>query len=555
MASGTFNNDQASLVLNQVVPLSGSFPLRPNGVDDFNDDEQFGFIRTFADISPSSDPLAQGQTLPIQQNLALFSLLGTTYGGNGSSTFGLPSLGGRVQVGVGGSYSLGEQTGTDTGTVTAPEFPANLGGTSQPVNDVQPTLAVEYVIRVNGDRPDTAGASGITGEVLAFLGNFVPDGYVLANGQLLSMADNPELFAVIGKTYGGTSDSFAVPNLMGRNIVGAHGALQLGATVGQDGVVLTQANEPVAQGGAGTPFNNQSAGLALNYIICTTGVYPSRGNPLGEESYLGEVRAYAGAQIPTGWMLAQGQLLPITQNTALFSLFGTTYGGNGTTTFALPDLRDRVAVGADNTHTLGSTYGANTATLTVTDGTACFCRGTAILAEQGEVAVEQLAVGDRMVTASGAVRPIRWIGRRCYAGRFLRANRAVQPVLFRAGSLGGGLPRRDLHVSPLHAMFLDGVLVPAELLVNGTTIIRDQVDRVEYFHVELDTHDVLLAEGAPSESYVDDNNRGIFHNAAERQAIDPVPAIYYAPRVESGFQLEVIRARLATVASQSVLVA
>jgi len=62
------------------------------------------------------------------------------------------------------------------------------------------------------------------------------------------------------------------------------------------------------------------------------------------EPFLGEIRIFAGNFAPTGWALCEGQLLPIAQNTALFSVLGTTYGGNGQTTFALPDLRGRVVV-------------------------------------------------------------------------------------------------------------------------------------------------------------------------------------------------------------------
>lgn len=98
-------------------------------------------------------------------------------------------------------------------------------------------------------------------------------------------------------------------------------------------------------------------------------------------------------------------------------------------------------------------------------------------------------------------------------------------------------------------MSFDGLLVTARHLVNGATIIREAgFKRIDDYHVELANHDVTLAEGAPSESFVDDDSRGTFHDASEWNRLHPgrhaTPALFCAPRVESGSELEAIRRRL-----------
>ncbi len=151
----------------------------------------------------------------------------------------------------------------------------------------------------------------------------------------------------------------------------------------------------------------------------------------------------------------------------------------------------------------------------------CFARGTRITTKDGEVAVERLRVGDRVITASGATRPVVWIGDREVACRRHPTPENVWPVRVRAGAFGEGLPRRDLLLSPDHAVFQEGVLIPIKHLTDGAGIAQERVDTVHYFHVELESHDVLLAEGLPAESYLDTGNRAMFVGGAAHLVLHP----------------------------------
>ena len=202
----------------------------------------------------------------------------------------------------------------------------------------------------------------------------------------------------------------------------------------------------------------------------------------------------------------------------------------------------------DQTDTGGVNSGDGQVTISLVTAV-CFVSGSRLRAVRGEVAVEDLVVGDLVVTASGEARPIVWIGHK----RLERPAPEQSPVRVRAGAFGEGLPTRDLRLSPGHAVCVDvmgEVLTPVGELVNGVTIVREQVDEVTYWHVELESHDVLLAEGLPCESYMDAGNRGWFGREHGRlAAIDTARVAesltrYARPFVNQGPLVAAIRARL-----------
>lgn len=163
---------------------------------------------------------------------------------------------------------------------------------------------------------------------------------------------------------------------------------------------------------------------------------------------------------------------------------------------------------------LSGSLGTEAQSSLMVENLACFARGTLILTSRGEVPVEDICAADLVATKFGGLRPVLWIGRQSFEGRL--ALPAMHPVRFKAGSLGGDRPSCDLLVSPGHAILVGDVLVHAEALVNGLTITQERIaGLIEYFHLDLGPHDCMLANSTWAESYFDDMNRNVFHNAAD----------------------------------------
>lgn len=320
-------------------------------------------------------------------------------------------------------------------------------------------------------------------------------------------------------TFGGGTTSWDVTNISGTLAAGGYYLVQL-ASGGSSGAALPT---PDAVGMAGLGYATAKVAI-VSTRTALSGNAPQRPDILDFVGYGTSAASYEGARAPSP-----------SQTTSITRLNqGTQDTDNNANDFAVTTPSPR--------NTGSAPYSA-----------ACYVTGTLIRTLRGDVAVENLRVGDVVVTASGEPRPIRWIGHRTLDCARRPAPGAVLPVRIAAGALGPNRPARDLLVSPGHALCLDilgEVLVPAHCLVNGATITQECVDAVTYWHVELDGHDILIAEGQPAESYLDLGNRGFFAEAdvvsldAAPDGAEEMAAAYCRPFHEGGPLVALVRERL-----------
>jgi hypothetical protein len=186
----------------------------------------------------------------------------------------------------------------------------------------------------------------------------------------------------------------------------------------------------------------------------------------------------------------------------------------------------------------------------------CFAAGTLIETKSGLVPVEALSERDHLQTALGGPGRIVWIGSRKVNCAQHPNPETVWPVRVRAGAFAAGMPKRDLWLSPDHAVYANDVLIPIKHLINGCTITQEPRDEVTYYHVELEQHDVVLAEGLPAESYLDTGDRFNFENGSGPVVLHPNfsvrmwEAMGCAPLVVTGPALTSVRTRLLQRAAQ-----
>ena len=206
-------------------------------------------------------------------------------------------------------------------------------------------------------------------------------------------------------------------------------------------------------------------------------------------------------------------------------LLGDGSGGfSEQTTFAVGDTPFSVAIGdLDGDGSADDLAVANRRDFNVSVLIECFLTGTRILTNQGEIAVEDLKIGNQVQTADGKLETIKWIGRQTIRPNQVRNPLRGYPVLIKAGALGSSIPCRDLYVSPDHSLFIDGILINAGALVNDISILKTQpTETFTYYHIELENHCLLIAEGAAAESYLPQKeNREEYENFAEYEELYP----------------------------------
>ncbi len=348
-----FTNIQPSLALTELMTTGagGVFPSFTSGGALGDTD---GFIYNFAgNYAPSGSVYTNGQTLPIAGNSAVFSLIGTTYGGNGTTNFGVPNLVGLATVGA--NNASGIASGSPTVALTIPQLPPPTGS-GQAFSNLQASLTLTPLIAVAGPFPSATTTTGaaFVGQIAYYAGSlgssdqFLPKGWAVADGSILTFASNSALGSVIGDQFGGNgSTTFALPDLIGRVAVGATSGRPVGTQFGEASTILTSSQLPPIS----APVTNDQPSLSVNYLIATQGIFPSQGGVSGGfgtgTATLGEIVAFAGNFAPAGWAFADGAVLSDADNEALFNVIGTTYGSGGPGTFALPDLDGRTVIGTD----------------------------------------------------------------------------------------------------------------------------------------------------------------------------------------------------------------
>lgn len=456
-------------------------------------------------------------------------------------------------VTLGGGVNVGDATGAGTlgvaGTLLAPGQTVSVGGASAGSSrfEVTGTVAGGDLV-IGADAPAIADIAGGIGFSATTLGAF---GTLNATGTV-----SPGL-GVIGLGVIGLGALDIVAGTLG--LAGGVRASAASATLAGGAITLAdQASFAVSQNfdlSVGTVSIWQEASLAAGSITIGAGAMLAGAGAIDASVIVsGTLEAEAGAlvlngDLTGGAIIAAGAALTLAGSAsggtisfagadALLTLDDPAAMHDAVANFATGDAIDLIGVApslvsvANGTVSIADpgSFALSTAQgqpapvvsgdghdgSLITSGGAmpCFARGTRLLTPDGYRPVETLRPGDGLIALGGAIRRIAWIGWRCLDLATDPDVDLLRPVTIAPGAFGPGRPRRALAISPLHAVFAADALVPAVLLVNGATIVRDASGfAVTYYHVELDRHEIVLAEGLPVETYRDNGNRARFAGA------------------------------------------
>lgn len=372
-----------------------------------------------------------------------------------------------------------------------------------------------------------------------------------------------------GTTVGATGEAISSGGVARKALVSfgstevVIGGVADASTVSNGGVEIVGSGG-VASGtiveGAGTQII-QSGGTALGGSIGGTVDFATGAVVKGDLYFTG-----ATAQLGIGGTVMPTATLHGFHGGHQIDLHDVAYSSDGSVSYdSSTDLLTIQESGAVETLQLAGDYtgasftlaaDAGSGTLLTVSNVPCFAEGTRILTPKGLVAVEALAIGDLVTIADGTPLPATWIGHRTVDCRHHPDLTAVWPVRVRANAFGSGKPCRDLRLSPDHAIYAEGVLVPVKHLLTPGVIEQETVGRITYWHVELPRHEVILAEGLETESYLDTGDRMSFANGGAALALHPawgsaarditllMEAQGYAPLRVTGPEVERLRQRL-----------
>ncbi len=352
------------------------------------------------------------------------------------------------------------------------------------------TLEDEGAITVAAGTLVASAALVGAGTIAVAAGATLTESALLGGGQVVTLGTGAVLGAA---TLGGSADV----------TVGAGATLVVGTFAGDATVSVDPGARVTIEAMAGTPTLSFGGGSTF-VVLPGTGDLPVilQNLAAGDLLDFADVSSTAGTVFAAPGAAEGGGTLDVT-------------GASGDTA--------RVAAQNAVPYLTFSTSTAGGGTL-VTPA-ACFRAGTRIATARGAVPVERLRVGDLIRTATGRLAPAVWIGRRRIDCRRAAWPEEVWPVRIAAHAFAPGRPARDLHVSPDHALWCAGRLVPARYLLNGATIAQVPVATVDYWHVELPVHGLLLAENLPAESYLDTGNRAAFERTPRRAALPPASVL------------------------------